>query len=934
MWNQLSWSDVLTWLGKLDWAKILGGLVAPVGGAIFVWWKGGFKYLYQKLSAWRAVHKYKKALKAEVSALIIIGRREGFDLSRMYVDLQIFRSDLMGKGAPTPWPKQFVLVGTPGAGKSTHVKKRILENLKEKKSRIPFFIRLKEYNPGRSIEDLLVQKLEASGLKKSRAVVRAELRHTDGLCVLDGLDEVRPSAQKDIYEAIDLFYNTYFRDSSSGNLIITCRKEAYRSTPLALSEVWEVAELKDEQIEEFARNWPLPYPAGKNHETFWQELTAAPRILEVSRSPLLLVGSLLLYTESNLGIPGERVKYLQKIANTLVEEWGTAQGHPPDPLRNSYAPILAHIALKMHVQKTGQLLRSKCIEYLTELLPRHGLQPTDAESFLENLLKKTGILVADVPGAIIFVQFTLQEFFASARLPSEYDATAIASLEPTDWWREVTLFAVARASDPTPYVNALFATSPMMGALAVTEAPTPSLELQETAINVTTQELDRAQDTATLPIISLLRKVSGQLECDMCAAIGKRLEHEDERVSAIAGRALATSGTVLATETLSRYPAAWKHCLNTSGYLSNTFEKLLINWVQTPTHAYWTNAAELITNRFEGSALLRLTNILEKLPADKADHLASLLVRALHSRGNFQRSDILTLCNSVPYVRDKDALRNRLTNRADPQEGGAHEVLEHHTYHEWDNITTLGEPGLVPTSLVLARELEAKENSSFRLFNQLNRTVIWCRLRWAYLLLLSSIVPALLALQTMSLVAVYAVVLCSIVMFVTSGTLPILDPPWIKKSGRSFFENWLMSWQNYSIFSAGMVIALSVSPPTQLARPQMLYIALYTFIITIFALAALTAPTVRRHVLRDIRVWGSYSRSGRFSNIPGNADTHLFLAAVIWGFSIGAYLLFVDFGTVPLLVLATAVGGWILWQLTRNYQEWRVTRKAAGLAST
>ncbi len=396
-------TQVLSWLSGLDWIKIVSGLVPTTIGVVAVWWKGGFRVLYRRYRFKSATRKYRKDLKNDVSSLIVIGKREGFDLSKVYVDIDITKSDLMGKVATereAP-PKRLVLVGGPGAGKSTYVKKRVLDELSHGGARVPFFIRLREYTRGASIEDLLIRKLEMVSIKDPQDVLRSELREPSSVCILDGLDEVRPDAQKDAYEAINFFYHCYFDSPNSGTLIVTCRKEAYRSIPLEIPSVWEVVPLNDPQILAFAQSWPLGYPTGKSPDAFYNDLAASPRILEVSRSPLLLVGSLLLYTESNLGIPGERVKYLEKIKSTLVEDWAIAQGHPPDPRRIVYTPLLARLALKMQMEMTAELPRAKCIEFIGELLPDYGFESAEAEAVLEVLLTKTGILVRDVPVTLI-----------------------------------------------------------------------------------------------------------------------------------------------------------------------------------------------------------------------------------------------------------------------------------------------------------------------------------------------------------------------------------------------------------------------------------------------------------------------------------------------------------------------------------------------------
>ena len=182
------------------------------------------------------------------------------------------------------------------------------------------------------------------------------MRQPRSLCVLDGLDEVRPNLIQEVYERINSFYQEFFA-KQPGSIIVTCRKEAYRNMPLDIPVIYEVRPLTDEQITRFAEKWPLMYPSGKNAERFLSDLFSMPRIHELARSPLLLVGGLMQYTESNLGIPEERVQYLARVAQWLVSDWATAQGHPPDKYRTLYPRILSRLALHMHIQETSEYPR-------------------------------------------------------------------------------------------------------------------------------------------------------------------------------------------------------------------------------------------------------------------------------------------------------------------------------------------------------------------------------------------------------------------------------------------------------------------------------------------------------------------------------------------------------------------------------------------------
>jgi predicted NACHT family NTPase len=259
-------ASFLIFVKALDWTKIISAAVPLILGIALAWWKGGFRFVFRKIQRLRAERKYKSELKRTISSLAVIGRREGFDLAKVYVEIDIAKSNLMNKSDnEMVWtPKTFVLVGGPGAGKSTYVKKLLLDQLATKQS-LPFFLRLREYS-GEKIEDLLAAKLDILGIVHSLEFLRSQLRASGCLCVLDGLDEVRPAHQHAAHEAINSFHKSYFLERGQGRLIVTCRKEAYRSIPLELPEVWEVVPLKDNQIKEFARTWPLGFPNGKSAE--------------------------------------------------------------------------------------------------------------------------------------------------------------------------------------------------------------------------------------------------------------------------------------------------------------------------------------------------------------------------------------------------------------------------------------------------------------------------------------------------------------------------------------------------------------------------------------------------------------------------------------------------------------------------------------------
>lgn len=620
-----------------DYMNIVYSVIATFIGFLALRWLGLFKTLARKLKNKKAVSTYKKILKNECNTLVVIGKRKGFSLNEVYVSLDLACSDLMAdkRDGIQSEPKKFVLVGGPGAGKSTTAKNYVLEHLKNK-STLPFFIKLKDYNGTEPIENFLLQKITALSHSNPDALLKENLLKHNSLCVLDGLDEVRPHLRTKVCDEINNFYAKYF--INSGRFIITCRKEAYRDLPLNISDVWEVRPLSDQQIKRFAKNWPLEYPNGKSEKTFFNDLLSSPRVMELTRSPLLLVGGLMHYTEANLGIPEERFQYLQTTAKWLISDWAKAQDHSPDQYKGVYDRILTSLAFSMHSKGLSEIKQEMAKEFIADLLPTFGYQAEDSDTILNNLIIKTGVLVRD-GSSIFFSQFGLQEYFTSIELLNNIDISAVSKLTPIEWWREALLLCVAQQIDPTKILNYLFLDNPILAVAAVAECPTPSIHAQETAISIGLKLVDEKNEAIKGSIVPLLRKTRGNIEIHLCNELEARLKSNKE-VSTLVGISLATAGTIAATNTLAKHPEIWDVCLSQAGYLSSNFENLLVEWIQNGSNFEGIKAADLLITRLTKDRLSQLVQIIPSLSSEKKEHLSRLLLKEISTTHTYNNPNI------------------------------------------------------------------------------------------------------------------------------------------------------------------------------------------------------------------------------------------------------------------------------------------------------
>ena len=153
-------SGIASWVKSWDLMSIFYSLLGSGILALVMKWTGVFRWVRRKYRLQTGIRAYKKALTQECETLIVVGRRRGFKIDDVFIPLDLAPSDLMlaqEKEAHAP-QAPFVLVGGPGAGKSTLAKKRTLEALRHGGD-FPFFVRLRDYSGFDSIEDYLVDKV-------------------------------------------------------------------------------------------------------------------------------------------------------------------------------------------------------------------------------------------------------------------------------------------------------------------------------------------------------------------------------------------------------------------------------------------------------------------------------------------------------------------------------------------------------------------------------------------------------------------------------------------------------------------------------------------------------------------------------------------------------------------------------------------------------
>ncbi|PZO14656.1 MAG: histidine kinase [Leptolyngbya foveolarum] len=347
--------------------------------------------------------------------------------------------------------KQFLMVlGGPGIGKSTFLRKIGLETLKKEgqiqRECIPVFLELKKFREEQiDIKQKIIQEFDKYRFPSAEALVDASLEQGKLLILFDGLDEVPSQTLNYAIEQIEDFVDRYDNNS----FVASCRIAAYRSSFRRFTDV-TIAEFDNGQIEQFIDRWfgsaedEALGTAKKYRELLSQDNHEATK--ELAQTPLLLTFLCLVYDREQT-LPSKRSTLYERALNIILHEWSAQKRIKRDPIYEGFHSeleklLLAKIAYDSF--KQDQLFFSK--DYVTERITDFLSDTLDAPKYLnadevlEAIEVQQGILVERATDAYSFSHLTLQEYLAALHVvETQMERELITEHLVDESWREVFL---------------------------------------------------------------------------------------------------------------------------------------------------------------------------------------------------------------------------------------------------------------------------------------------------------------------------------------------------------------------------------------------------------------------------------------------------------------------------------------------------------------
>lgn len=450
------------------------------GGSKFLGWvdKKLEKDLEQAIA--RACEQYVENYGERHGILKVLGMREPVALESVYTTVQFLdRSDLRwyesietlerayrqaGKrsfqpresskqdGLKVANEKQYLMVlGGPGAGKSTFLRKMGLEALKGKAGGyehecIPVLIELKSFTSSRiNIEQAIAQEFRICGFPSPDETATKLLEQGKLLILFDGLDEVPTKNTQEAICQIQNFVDQYDKN----RYVASCRVAAYRHNFRRFTDV-AMAEFDQAQIQQFITNWfhsEIDQKAG-TAQRCWELLQKPEHAAakELAQTPLLLTLLCLVYDRSQ-NLPNNRSGLYCKALRVLMEEWAAEKRIMREQIYQGLNTELEEILLSEiayggyeedRLFFSQREIVSQIKNFLTTNLnaPKH----LDGEAILNAIAIQQGILVERAEGVFSFSHLTLQEYLTAQFIDDHNQiSTLVARHLTAERWQEVFL---------------------------------------------------------------------------------------------------------------------------------------------------------------------------------------------------------------------------------------------------------------------------------------------------------------------------------------------------------------------------------------------------------------------------------------------------------------------------------------------------------------
>ena len=392
--------------------------------------------------------------------------------------------------------RNLVILGDPGSGKTTHLKRLVLACLRQGPDwlglpgdTLPVFLPLRELaDLQQGIEAFIEKSLDSPHLHMPQGFGKRLLDRGRLLLLFDGLDEVSDSTQR---AKVARWIEGAVQARTDCFAVVTCRFAGYDKDSHLHAGFLQLhlRPMSQEQSENFIRNWYQAVETGltPGHSGELKAVEKATelverlrepdfrsaRMAEMTRNPLLLANLCLVHRDRGGLLPKGRHELYDECIAVLLELW--RQNKPIGQGKSLSVSIPAAIgrrtlqpaALWLHgVESRTRASAEELSPILVPALQAAQWRNGDAAQFLQTIRDESGLLTGWSHGAYGFMHLGFQEYLAACELhrlaleealeDGRRDTLAeLAKHYGESWWNEVILLLLAQGNPSlfAPFMN-------------------------------------------------------------------------------------------------------------------------------------------------------------------------------------------------------------------------------------------------------------------------------------------------------------------------------------------------------------------------------------------------------------------------------------------------------------------------------------------------
>jgi len=450
--------------------------------------------LYSRLAGSRrfrkaALRHYRRAIVKKYEQLKVPFRPDRpLEMRRIYVPLKAktgTKAEQIDTFRTILQHRRLMIVGAPGAGKSMLMRHLALgfadAGLIDPATVVPVLLELNRVNESQlGIRDHLVETFRLNEFPHAEEFVDLSLSQGNLTLLFDGLDEVSSQKRAAVVKQIQDFLDEFDKVPT----IITCRTAVYHQEFTATVEATlEIDDFSDDQIYRFLESWQPEMPEGKSVEQLIQTLRDRPRIMALARNPLLLTIIAYLYCDTEFILPHSRTEFYDQATGWLLQQWKQERNRFKLAQKRLVLQSLALLNQDRGATSSGD---RKSIEFqavlseVRKLLPALNLEDKDAQALVDEIVERSGLLLAiDGGERYQFAHLTLQEFFAACELRARADDLRCRFLKDPTTWRETVKLWCGLETDSTYLVKAIFQCDPVIALECLADAQKMDATLAE-----------------------------------------------------------------------------------------------------------------------------------------------------------------------------------------------------------------------------------------------------------------------------------------------------------------------------------------------------------------------------------------------------------------------------------------------------------------------